>query len=126
MGVGSGRRRLARARPLGPDDVPGDAGREPAFARAIHIESVAAGDAALERRAQIFALFTDRTRRIHELARSQERSLPELPDEVFQLHTGGMDELIREQLRTRGADRLAELIEPLIAATLALLGDAPG
>jgi AcrR family transcriptional regulator len=96
---------------------------EPAFARAIHIEAVAAGPPALERRAEIFALFTDRTRRIHELACSQEPSLPELPAEVFKLHTGGMDELIREQLRTRGAEALPELIEPLIAATLALLGD---
>jgi len=97
---------------------------EPAFARAVHIEVLAAGPAALDRRAEIFALFTARTRRIHELARAQQPSLPELPDEVFKLHTGGMDELIREQLRTRGPEALPELTDPLIAATLALFGDA--
>jgi AcrR family transcriptional regulator len=96
---------------------------EPAFAWALHVEVLAAGPAALERRAQIFALFTARTRRIHELARSADPSHPKLPPEVFELHTGGMDELIRERLRTRGVPGLAELAEPVVAATLAMLGD---
>jgi hypothetical protein len=72
--------------------------------------------------AQILAIFTGRTRRIHEQARKEDESIPELPPEVFQLHTGGMDELVRECLRTRGADALPDLAEPAIAATLALLG----
>ncbi len=95
---------------------------EPPFARAIHVEWLSAGAAALERRAQTLALFTARTRRIHELARGQEPSIPELPAEVFELHTGGMDELVREFLRTRDARELRRLTEPAIAATLALLG----
>jgi AcrR family transcriptional regulator len=95
---------------------------EPAFARALHVEVLAAGSAALERRAQVFARFTDRTRRIHELARSADPSLAELPREVFELHTGGMDELIRECLRTRGVEGLPELTNPAIEATLAMLG----
>jgi AcrR family transcriptional regulator len=96
---------------------------EPAFAWTLHVEVLAAGQAALERRAQIFALFTDRTRRIHEASLSAEPSLTKLPPEVFQLHTGGMDELIREHLRTRGAAALPDLAEPAVAATLAMLGD---
>ena len=98
---------------------------EPAFAWARHVEVLAAGPAALERRAQIFALFTDRTRRIHELACSADPSLRKLPPELFELHTGGMDELIRQRLRTRGAPGLPSLVEPAIAATLAMLGE-PG
>ncbi|HEX4108602.1 MAG TPA: helix-turn-helix domain-containing protein [Solirubrobacteraceae bacterium] len=96
---------------------------EPAFARALHVEVLAAGPAALERRAEILTLFTERTRRNHVLARTQEPRLPELPLEVFQMHTGGLDELIREHARTRGPESLTELIEPAVAATLALFGD---
>jgi AcrR family transcriptional regulator len=96
---------------------------EPAFAWALHVEVLAAGPAALERRAQIFALFTARTRRIHELARSADPSQVKLPPEVFELHTGGMDELVRERLRTRGVPGLTDLAEPAVAATLAMLGD---
>jgi AcrR family transcriptional regulator len=96
---------------------------EPAFAWALHVQVLAAGPAALERRAQVFSLFSERTRRNHERARIAERSLPELPAEVFQLHTGGIDELIRECLRTRGPAALPELAEPAIRATLALFGD---
>jgi AcrR family transcriptional regulator len=95
---------------------------EPAFARALHVESLAAGPAALERRAQMFALFARRSQRLQELARAAEPSLPELPSEAFALHTGGVDELIREWLRTRDAESLTELTEPAYAATLALFG----
>jgi AcrR family transcriptional regulator len=95
---------------------------EPAFARALHVESLAAGPAALERRAQMFALFAGRTSRVHELARAADPSLPELPSEAFALHTGGVDELIREWIRTRGAESLPELAEPALVATLALFG----
>jgi AcrR family transcriptional regulator len=96
---------------------------EPAFALALHVEVLAAGPAALDRRAGIFELFTERTRRINELARAQEPQLPELPEMVFKLHTGGTDELIRQHLRTRGPKRLPELVDPLVDATLALFGD---
>jgi AcrR family transcriptional regulator len=96
---------------------------EPAFARALHLEVLAAGPAALERRAEMLALFSSRTRRLHERARAQEPSLPELPAESFMLHSGGIDELIREWLRTRGVESLPELTEPALAATLALFGD---
>lgn len=96
---------------------------EPAFARALHVEVLAAGSAAIERRAEMFALFADRTRRRHGLARREDPELPALPPEAFLLHTGGLDELIRECLRTRGADALPELVEPALRATLALFGD---
>lgn len=96
---------------------------EPAFARALHVEVLAAGPAALARRAEVLRLFSDRTRRIHLIAREQDPSLQALPDEVFALHTGGVDEMVREQLRAGGADGLPQLAEPAIAATLALLGD---
>ena len=96
---------------------------EPAFAWAIHVEALGAGPAALERRSQIFSIFSERTRRVYELARREAPSLPEVPDELFEIHTGGMDELVRETLRSRGAAALPELAEPAARATLVLLGD---
>ncbi len=96
---------------------------EPAFARALHVEVLAAGPAALERRAQMFTLFSGRTRASNELARAQEPTLPELPAATFAMHTGGLDEMVREWLRTRGPETLPELAEPALAATFALFGD---
>ena len=95
---------------------------DPAFAWALHVEVLAAGPAALERRAQIFTVFSARTRRLHELARAEEPGLPALPDEAFLVHTGGIEELVRECLRSRGAASLPELAEPAHRATVALFG----
>ena len=61
------------------------------------METLQAGPAALARRAEVF--------------------------EVFRIHTGGVDELIRECLRERGAEALPELAEPAARATLAMFGD---
>jgi AcrR family transcriptional regulator len=99
---------------------------EPTFARALHVEVMAAGPAALERRAQMFSLFADRTRRIHLIAREQEPTLPELPPSAFTLQSGGIDEMIREWIRTRDAESLPDLAPAALAATFALLGDPAG
>jgi AcrR family transcriptional regulator len=96
---------------------------EPAFARALHLDVLAAGPAALARRSEVLQMFSNRMRRINLVAREQEPSLPDLPLGVFLLHTGGMDELVRERLRSHGAGALPELAEPAIDATLALFGD---
>jgi len=53
-----------------------------------------------------------------------ETPLPELPPAAFTIHTGGMDEIIRDCLRTEGVDALASLREPAVKATLAMLGGA--
>ena len=95
---------------------------EPAFARSLHVEALGAGPALLERRAQIMAMFTERTRRMHQLARVQEPGLPDLPDELFRVHSAGMDELVRDTLRTRGPEGLPELVEPGVRLTFALFG----
>jgi len=94
---------------------------EPAFAAALHIEAMHAGPAALARRAEVFSIFTERTRRVYELAREEDPSRPELPLEVFRMHTGGVDELIRDFLRERPPEQLPELAEALTRATLAIL-----
>lgn len=94
---------------------------DPEFAQALHVEVLAAGPAALERRAQVFALFTERTRRLYELARERDATLPEHPPAAFQMVTAGIDELIRECLRTRGAAALPQIADETAEATFALL-----
>jgi AcrR family transcriptional regulator len=96
--------------------------REPAFARALHVEILAAGPVALARRAEVLALFSGRTRAIHVSARSGNASLPPLPDAAFALHSGGVDELIRDRLLADPDADLTQLIEPVVRATLLMLG----
>jgi AcrR family transcriptional regulator len=100
-------------------------GREPAFARALHVEVLAAGPVALARRAEILGVFSDRTRRLHDQARERDPSLPELPRVAFELHSGGVDELIRARLVRGELGELADLAAPLVRATLLLFGAAP-
>lgn len=99
--------------------------REPAFARALHVEVLAAGPVALQHRADILAMFSERIRGVHAGARAENPSLPELPPAAFALHSGGVDELIRSRLLADPDADLTELIEPVVRATLVLLGDRP-
>jgi AcrR family transcriptional regulator len=97
--------------------------RDPAFARALHVEVLAAGPVALARRAQILDLFSRRIESVHLSGRDLDRSLPELPDAAFDLHSGGVDELIRGRLLADPDADLTKLIEPVVSATLIMFGD---
>jgi hypothetical protein len=44
---------------------------------------------------------------------------------VFATLTGGLEELVRERLRTQGAQSLPYLAGSVLAAALAILGDRP-
>ncbi len=96
--------------------------KEPGFARSLHVEMLRAGPPVLARRATLLTVFAERTRRAYQQARRLDPALPELPDTVFPLLAGGLDQLIREHLRTREARTLPELAGPAIDATLILLG----
>jgi AcrR family transcriptional regulator len=97
---------------------------EPEFAWALHIEVLGAGPAALERRAVIIGVFAELWRGLHARARQEEPDrIPELPTEVFATLTGGLEELVRERLRTQGAGALPDLAESALEAALAILGD---
>jgi AcrR family transcriptional regulator len=94
---------------------------EPAFARALQVEILTAGPAALERRAGMLAMFSAVWRGVHERARAEEPSLPELPEEVFSVLTAGFEELIRDCIRTRGTAALPDLAEPILKTVVAVL-----
>lgn len=95
---------------------------EPAFARALQLEILTAGPVALERRAGMLAMFSAVWRGVHERARAEEPELRALPDEAFAVMTAGLEELIRDCIRTRGTDALPELAEPILRAVVAVLG----
>ncbi len=99
---------------------------EPEFAWATQIEILGAGPAALERRAVILGVFAELWRGLHARARQEEPDrIPELPPEVFTTLTGGIEEMVRERLRTQGAQSLPELSESVLRTVLAILGDRP-
>ncbi|MGH8991541.1 MAG: TetR/AcrR family transcriptional regulator [Acidimicrobiia bacterium] len=99
---------------------------EPDFAWATQIEILGAGPAALERRAAVLGVFAEMWRSLHARARQEEPDrVPELPAEVFTILTGGIEEVVRERLRTQGAASLPGLADPVLRAVLAILGDRP-
>jgi AcrR family transcriptional regulator len=95
---------------------------EPAFARALQLEILTAGPAALERRAGMLMMFSGVWRNVHDQARAEEPSLPALPDEVFTILTAGLEELIRDCIRRRGTAALPELAEPILRTVVAIFG----
>ncbi len=98
---------------------------EPAFARALQVEILTAGPAALERRAGMLVLFAGVWRNVHEAARVEEPALPPLPDDVFTVLTAGLEELVRDCVRTRGTEALADLAEPILRTVFAVFGAGP-
>jgi AcrR family transcriptional regulator len=98
---------------------------EPAFARALQVEILTAGPAALERRAGMLTMFSGVWRNVHEQARAEDPALPALPEEVFAMLTAGLEELVRDRIRTRGTDTLPELAEPILRTVFAVFGAGP-
>jgi AcrR family transcriptional regulator len=95
---------------------------EPALAVTLHVEALAAGPAALEHRAELLSVLASRIVNLNDLARHEDDALHELPPAVFALYTGGLDELIRDRLRTGSTSGLHDLPEPVLEATYAMFG----
>jgi AcrR family transcriptional regulator len=98
---------------------------EPNFAWALHVSIVGAGPLALaRRRAQMLGLFGEIWGRLHAVARAEDPLRPELSAAALRAMAGGMEELVRERLRTHGASSLPAYAEDVLRAALQLLGDA--
>jgi AcrR family transcriptional regulator len=95
---------------------------EPRLARCLHVEVLAAGPSAQDQRARLLGMIAMRVVALNEKARAQEPRLPEVPPEVFALYAGGLDELVRDRLRTGDARALKDLAGPILTATFALFG----
>jgi AcrR family transcriptional regulator len=95
---------------------------EPALATTLHVEVLAAGPAALEHRAELLGVLASRIANLGDLAHRDDSAVRELPPAVFALFTGGLDELIRDRLRTASSAALHDLAEPVLEATYAMFG----
>jgi len=95
---------------------------EPALASTLHVEVLAAGPAALEHRAELLGVLASRIANLGDLAHRDDSAVRELPPAVFALFTGGLDELIRDRLRTGSSAALHDLAEPVLEATYAMFG----
>ena len=98
---------------------------QPAFAQALQVEVLTAGPAALDRRAGMLVMFSGIWRNLHERARAEEPALPALPDEVFTILSAGLEELVRDCIRTRGAAALPDLADPILRTVFAIFGAGP-
>jgi AcrR family transcriptional regulator len=98
---------------------------EPAFARALQVEIMTAGPAALDRRAGMLVMFSGVWRNVHERARAEEPDLRPLPDELFTILSAGLEELIRDCIRTQGPHALPELADPILRTIFAIFGAGP-
>lgn len=93
---------------------------EPALAITLHAEVFAAGAGALEHRAELLSALASRIADVGEQAHRDDSSVRELPPALFALFTGGLDELIRDRLRTHSSTGLHDLAEPLLEAIYAM------
>jgi AcrR family transcriptional regulator len=93
----------------------------PDFAWVFTFEAVAAGPQVLAHRAEVLQRWVAQWRGLHEVARRAEPDLAPVTDSQLLVLVGGIEELVRESLRTRGPEHLAALREPATAAALALL-----
>jgi AcrR family transcriptional regulator len=95
---------------------------EPALAVTLHLEVLAAGPAALEHRVELLSVLASRIANLNQLAQQRDGAVRELPAALFALYTGGLDELIRDRLRTGQVQGLQDLADPLVEATCAMFG----
>lgn len=98
---------------------------EAGLARSMHIEILRASDDVIDRRAALFAVLADRIRRAYERGRKEDAALPARPPELYALIIGGLDEMIRERLRTLGPQALDGLARDATDLTITALGGDP-
>jgi hypothetical protein len=94
----------------------------PAPAWAYSIEALGAGPAVLEHRAQVMGRWVEQWRGLLRVAREQGHPLADISDDHLLLLVGGIEELVRECLRSRGASHLPELADRLSAIAITTLG----
>ncbi|MEA2273245.1 MAG: hypothetical protein QOI98_1953 [Solirubrobacteraceae bacterium] len=97
----------------------------PAAAWAFTVEALGAGPHALEQRAHVLARWVVQWRDLHEMARRQDRRVREVSDDELTVLVGGIEELVRECLRSSGADKLPQLAPRITDVALSTLAGRP-
>jgi AcrR family transcriptional regulator len=95
----------------------------PEAAWAFTIEALGAGAEVLEQRARVLARWVAQWQALNEFARQQEPGVPKVTADELAVLVGGIEELVRECLRTRGPEGLPELGPRVAQVALAVLGD---
>ena len=94
----------------------------PAAAWAFSIEAMGSGSAVLAHRAAVLGRWMQQWRALQDLARRQDARVPCTPDEHLLLLVGGIEELVRDCLRARGAEYLTGLADRVTAIAIATIG----
>jgi AcrR family transcriptional regulator len=94
----------------------------PSAAWAFTVEALGAGPHALEQRAQVLVRWVAQWRALHETARRQDQSLRSVSDDELAVLVGGIEELVRECMRSRSAQELPGLAPRITEVALATLG----
>ena len=93
---------------------------EPAFARSFLIEVVAAGPRAEARRAEVHEAFASMLQKMHERARAEVDTLPDVPPELFRAAVGAINELVSAYVREGRTAAMAELEDTILYLELVL------
>ena len=87
---------------------------EPDFAKALLVDVLGAGPAAVSTRRVVFARFVDHYRALRAVAALEEPAIGTLPDLYLRALVGGIDELAQEHIVVHGATTLPRLAPDLV------------
>jgi AcrR family transcriptional regulator len=93
----------------------------PEAARAFSVEALGAGRQGLDQRAWVLSQWVAQWQALWALRQRNEPGLPTIADEPLLALTGGIEELVRECLRRRGAEHLPDLAPAATQLALAVL-----
>lgn len=98
---------------------------EPAFARAVYVDSPTAGPRAAEQLDAATRRMADLNRKWHSRARTRHPEWPSVPGDAYQALSGASAELIRSIVRAEQTEALPSLEETLMSLHMAVLADRP-
>lgn len=93
----------------------------PTAAWVFSVEVLGAGQRMAAHRAAVLGRFIAPWRTLQQIARREDPAIAEASDDRLLGLVGGIEELVRECLRTRGAERLPELLGPATAVAISIL-----
>lgn len=94
----------------------------PGAAWAFSVEALGAGTGALEHRAAVLGRWVRQWRDLQDLARREDARIPCTTDDHLLVLVGGIEELVRDCLRARGAEHLPDLADRVTTIAIATIG----
>jgi AcrR family transcriptional regulator len=96
-------------------------GGNPNLARAILVDVLGAGPAAVELRRKVFSSFVDLFRPSPTGQRPADVAMRRVPEPYLRALVGGIAELVQEHIVTRGAESLPELADTLVGLAFSIV-----